>query len=552
MASVRPGILSTVRDLERLRQIVGVLARHGFGELIGRTRFAGLLAGAQEERVTRPFAERIRNVLEELGPSFVKLGQVFSTRPDLIPEDIALELKKLQDQVPPLPSSVVREIIEGELSAKVDDLFLEFDDVPLASASIGQVHRAKIIHDGQRMEVVVKVQRAGIDTMIERDVELLYLLAHAIERNSPDSKIYQPVKLVSEFDRAIHAELDFTLEADHAIRFAKNFEAHADARFPKIYRQLSSRRVLTMEFFDGQKVYDAVKAGWDANIITRTTLRVLIKSVFEDGFFHADPHPGNVILMGTREAPVLGMVDLGLVGRLTPQLRDKTIDLMVAAAREDYRAMADALYAIGTPTIKVDRNAFEADVTSLSQKYLGKQLGDIVVSALIRDLVGGATKHRLEIPPDFLLVGKAIMTLEGIGRELSPGFDLFSEMKPYFLDLFASRFAPERVAHELMRNASRISAATTDLPMQLQEILDDLRRGRLEMRVRDPDLGRVYDLLGRRVFSGLCVASLTWASAYLMAHGRLFEALIFLVAGLLWGSSHLIVAWWLGRKSRNL
>ncbi|MDQ3033916.1 MAG: AarF/ABC1/UbiB kinase family protein [Myxococcota bacterium] len=546
-----PTLLSAVRDLDRLRQIVAVLVRHGFGEIIGRTGLGSLVVGKAETRANQSVGERVRLVIQDLGPSFVKLGQIVSTRPDLVPPDVITELKKLQDQVPPVPYEQIKQQIETDLSAPIDQLFEHIDPVPLASASVGQVHRARLrTEDGSLREIVMKVQRPGIKSVIERDVDLLYILAQAVERSVPDARIYSPVKLVSEFDRAITAELDFQLEADHAVRFAKNFEGHPEVRFPKVYRKWSGKRVLALEYFEGRKVYAAVASDFDAEKITRATLGIIIKSIFEDGFFHADPHPGNVIIMGQPDAPVIGLIDLGLVGRLTPQLRDKTIDLMVAAVQEDYRGIADALYAIGTPTKKVDRPAFEAEVAMLSEKYLGKQLGDIEVSALIRDLVGGATKYGLEIPPDFLMVGKALMTVEGVGREIAPTFDLYAEMKPYFLKLMAVRYSPERMLPELLRSVARISHAATEFPVQAQEILEDLRHGRLEVRTREPSIAQAFDVIGRRVYSGFVVGSLLMGSAWLASSGSTLGSALFFLMALAWGGGHTMLAAWIGRKKR--
>jgi ubiquinone biosynthesis protein len=548
------GLLDTVKDLDRLRQIVQVLIRHGFGEVVQRVGLGSLASkpgqtSAQAGDAAR--ALRVRQVIVDLGPSFVKLGQILSTRPDLIPADVIDELKKLQDQVPPVPYEQIREQILAELGAPVEELFERFDPVPLASASIGQVHRATLsTPDGPR-EVAVKVQRPNIKQTIERDLELLVWLAKAIERAIPESRTYQPVKLVAEFDRAISAELDFTLEADHAMKFAKNFEHEPEIQFPFVYRDYSAKRVITLEFFAGHKVYAAIEHGFSGQRICKNTLRLIIQAVFEDGFFHADPHPGNFILMGAPDAPVLGVIDLGLVGRLTPQMREKTIDLMVAAVQEDYRGIADALWAIGTPSRKVDRRAFEAEVAALSDRYLGKQLQDIEISRLIQDLVGGATRYGLEIPPDFLLVGKALMTIEGVGKEIYPELDVFAEMKPYFTRLMWARYSPERLGNDLVRTMTRISGAATDLPLQSQEILDDLRKGRLEVRTREPMLPGSVDVLGRRVYSGLVVGSLVIASSVLLADSAYLLGGSFLFAGAAWGALHTVYSMWLRRKGRR-
>lgn len=547
-------LLDTVRDLGRLRQIVQVLIRHGFGEVVQRAGLGSLVPGkakAENDAGKVSTATRIRLVITELGPSFIKLGQILSTRPDLIPTDIIVELKKLQDRVPPVTYAEIQAQIQAELGAPIEEIYASFEAEPLASASIGQVHRATLATPEGVKDVVVKVQRPNIKDVIERDLDLLYWLAKAVERSIPEARIYQPVKLVSEFDRAISAELDFGLEADHAIKFAKNFEGNAQIRFPFVYRQASAKRVLTLEYFEGLKIYAAIERGYSGERICKATLGLIIQAVFEDGFFHADPHPGNFILMGAPDAPILGVIDLGLVGRLTSQMREKTIDLMTAAVQEDYRGIADALYAIGTPTRKIDRRAYEAEVAMLAERYLGKQLREIEISRLIQDLVGGATKFGLEIPPDFLLVGKALMTIEGVGKEIYPDLDVFSEMKPYFMRLMWARYSPERMAQDLVRTLTRISGAATDLPIQSQEILDDLRKGRLEVRTREPMLPISVDVLGRRAYSGMVVGSLVIGSAVLLGNDSPWLGGLFFLGALAWGTLHTTWAMWLGRKRRR-
>ncbi len=547
-------ILNTVRDLERLRQIVLVLVRHGFGEVVQRLGFMSLVAGKtvdDEKQKKVPIGQRLRLVVTDLGPSFIKLGQIISTRPDVIPADIIAELKKLQDDVPPVPFADLKDQVESELGAPIETVFDHLDETPLASASIGQVHRARLKTPGGLEDVVVKIQRPGIKKTIDRDLDLLYFIARALERSVPESRIYSPVKMVEEFDRAISAELDYGLEADNALRFADNFEGDARVRFPHVYREASSKRVLTMEFLPGRKVYDAIETGASADHISKTAVHVVIKQIFEDGFFHADPHPGNVLILGEPSAPILALIDLGLVGRLTPRIRDRTIDLMVAAVRRDYRGIADALYAIGRPTKKIDREAFEAEVAVLSDKYLGKKLGDIQLSAMIRDLVYGANKYGLEIPPDFLMVGKALMTIEGVGKEINPDLDVFEEVKPYFLDLLKQRYSPERVSQDLLSTAMRLSGAASEMPVQLQEILDDLRKGALSVEVNEPSLGGAADQLGRRMFSGMVVGALILSAAVLFMGDSYLFGLLFLAGAVTWTMSHSAVVAWINRRRKK-
>lgn len=540
-------IVAAYRDLVRLQEIYVVLVKHGFGELANRIGLSGrkkkpaeltgksepppsergftepgsdVLAQGEAERNAISLAERVRLVAQDLGPSFVKLGQIVSTRTDVLSPEMCAELKKLQDAVPPIPFEDVKAQIEASLGRSIDEIYETFDERPLAAASIGQVHRATLRTEAGAVDVVVKVQRPGVAQTIARDLELLHMLAAIVERTIPESHVYSPAKMVANFDRSITAELDYTLEADNAARFQKHFEHVDHVRFPRVYREASSRQVLTQEFLPGKKVYDAIAEGHSGKIIAKQAVSVVVKMIFEDGFFHADPHPGNILILGAPSSPTFGLIDLGMVGRLSPDLRDKTIDLMIAAVREDTLAVADALYAIGTPTRKVDMRAYRAEVAMLAEKYLGRSLKEIEASKLIGDLVMGATKYGIEIPPDFLMVGKALMTLEGIGKEIDPELDIFAETKPFFVDLLKKRYSPERLMNDAWRGFERLSSAAYDMPQQAREVLEDLRLGRLSMRTTDVGLPPAVDRLGRRFFSGVVTSGLTLSGTALLAVSR--------------------------------
>lgn len=538
-------VVSAVRDLGRLREITSVLVRHGFGEVVARIGFgrkprkpggseapqgapvaladapeisSDELQRGEEERSRISRAERIRLVLQDLGPSFIKLGQIASTRNDLLPPDVIAELRRLQDDVPPVPFAEVKAVIESSLGASLENVYVSFDEKPLATASIGQVHRAVLATPDGNVAVVVKVQRPNVAVTVARDLELLHMMAAALERAIPETRIYSPIGLVQNFDRSITAELDFMFEAENGERFAKNFDGTPEGslvRFPRVYKEASSKHVLTLEFFDGVKVDRAADAGIDPKRIAKNAVAIVIKMIFADGFFHADPHPGNVIIMGGREEadPIVGLIDLGMVGRLSPELRDRTIDLMLAAVRQDPYAVADALYAIGRPTRKVDMRDYRAEAAMLAERYLGRPLKEIDLSSMIRDLVQGAMKYGIEIPPDFMLVGKALMTLEGIAKQLDPELDVFGEAQPYFVDLLKKRYSPQRLGNELIRGVEQLSRAGYDVPLQAREVLEDLRLGRLVVKTEDPALPAATDRLGRRLFSGLVVGSCTLGGA---------------------------------------
>jgi ubiquinone biosynthesis protein len=564
-------LVSAVRDIGRLRDIYVVLVRHGFGELAQRLgmrwrgeRGAAASAAAalpegettvvpeaeaesrrgEDERRRISLAERVRLVLMDLGPSFVKLGQIASTRADLLPEEWIRELKKLQDEVTPIDFPEIRGVVERALGASLEELFERVDERPLAAASVAQVHRAVLRDADGPIDVVVKVQRPGIADTVARDLEILHGLARFIERTIPESHIYRPSALVAQFDTAITNELDFTLEADNARRFGQNFAGHPHAVFPRIHKEASSKRVITMEYIDGHKVYEALaRHGHKGPVIAKAATGIIIKMIFEDGFFHADPHPGNILIGGEPDHPRLGLVDLGMVGRLSPEMRNKTIDMMIAAIRQDHVALADALYAMGTPTKKVDMQAYRAEVARLADKYLNRPLREIDFAAMTSDLVKGATMFGLEIPADFLLVGKAIMTIEGIGKEIDPELDVFEEARPYFMDLLRKRYAPERIAADVWRGLERLSGAAYELPQQVREVMDDLRLGRLTLQTRDPEGAKLVDRLGRRIFAGLIVSAFVVSGTWLVAKGPSHQliGMGLLAFGVAWMFWHLVL-----------
>jgi ubiquinone biosynthesis protein len=540
-------VLRTVRNTERLAQIGFVLAKHGFGQILARIGLGGTVKADDGTTSKKTFAVRLREALQELGPTFVKLGQIVSSRPDVVPKDIVDELRKLQDDVPPMTSKEVDEILTEAYGATFEDVFVTFDREPLASASIGQVHAAVLRTPDGDKDVVVKLQRPSARATIERDVDLLYMLARLVERNIPEAKIYSPSGLVAEFDRAVSAELDFALEANNALTFTENFTGHDTVRFPHPYKEASAKRALVMERFRGKHLDDFVQGNASGKIIARHALHIVAKMAFEDGFFHADPHPGNIIMLGDPTAPVIGLIDLGLVGRLTSELRDKTIDLLVATVTRDPRGLADALLAMGRARGNVDIPAFRAEVETLSHKYLGKSLKDIQVSALIRDLVQGAIKYDIEMPVEITMAGKALMTIEGIGKQLDPDLDIFTELRPYIMRLVWRRYSPDRIGKDLLRGARELSTAATGLPSQLTDVLDAARSGKLTFQTRDEKTAAATDRLGRRLFTAIIAASLLGAGTTLLAvdtHGTL--ATVFLIT-----AAALVFVHFLGDRRRE-
>ncbi len=614
-------ILSTVRDLDRLRQITQVLIRHGFGHLAAKmglpgakkppasakkpppaneTKPTGKEGDSPEDAATgtqasdiagQRFGERIRLTLQDLGATFVKLGQIVSTRPDLIPEEVVTELKKLQDEVEPFPTAQARETIERELGAPIDTIFSSFADEPLACASVAQVYRAELRverdDDAKPIPVVVKVQRPGIQDTVERDIHLLHWLAKLLEATIPEARVYSPSGLVREFEIAIKAELDFTIEAQNAERFTQNFDGDPIVRFPKVYREASSKCVLTLEFFDGLKITDAVRRGADGPWIAENAVRLILKMVFEDGFFHADPHPGNILILPHPGAPspdadhanhagknaptpkepsannpgdattdpsetpyakdetvVIGLLDLGLVGRLSPELRDKTTDLLLAAARNDADALADALLAIGKPRQRVDREAFREYTRRISEVHLGKSMKEMEAAAIFRDLIIGALKFGIEIPSELTMLFRAIMTIEGVGKEVHPDLEVLAVARPYLVKMIWQRYHPTRLAKDLMRDAGRLAIVARELPTQLSRIIEDLQRGDFRVRTDDRAHARALERLGRRLRAAtVSLATLAAGIALLLSNRHVDLAYGFLIAAAVWLVGHLILDW---------
>jgi ubiquinone biosynthesis protein len=554
--------MTAVRDVGRLRQISQVLIRHGFGELVTRMGISsGSAKDDQEEKVGRPeLGERIRLVLQDLGPTFVKLGQILSTRSDIIPEDILLELKKLQDDVPPFSEEEARHQIETTLGFPVETIFSSFSAEPIASASVAQVHQATLQVEGvaEPILVAVKIQRPGIVEKVQGDLDLLYLLARMIERAMPETRFFSLPKLVREFDQAISAELDFTLEATHARRFADNFKDDPSIRFPKVFPQASGKRVITLEFLDGLKLDRAVSAGADAQWIANTAVRLILKMIFEDGFFHADPHPGNVLILPRPDEEsyqpnqpiVIGMLDLGLVGRLSPELRDRSVDLLLAAAENNPEGIADAMLAIGRSRKKVDRVAFQAYVSSISERHLGRALKDLDVSAIVRDILGGAAKFEIEVPMELTMMLRAIMTIEGVGKEVYPDLDILPTAKPFLAKIIMQRFHPLRLGTELLQQVGRLGGIARDMPYQLQEILEDLRQGRLSINTADPEGARATEMLGKRIRSAaISVALLGAGTAFVLSRSELRSMGWGLMIGAgVWFVIHLVADFFSGRR----
>jgi ubiquinone biosynthesis protein len=436
-----PTLRNAGKNLTRLREISSIVARHGFGQVFDRARIFEAVGVRNREQALPAerklsSAERFRLLLTELGPTFVKLGQVLSSRPDILPPDFVTELSKLQDNVPALPIDHVYRSIEEGLGRKVGDLFLSVEERPIASASIAQVHGARTLNGD---DVVVKVQRPGISERIRADLDLLYYVAQFLERVVEETGVYAPTGIVQEFERSLKAELDFLNEASNVVRFRKNNEGRAHIVVPSVYAELTCRTVLTLERLHGQKITDFDETKFDRKIIARNLVEGIFEHLFVDGVFHGDPHPGNLFVMdGNR----IGFVDFGVVGQMTKSMQETVVLLCLAVALKDPETVARLLYRLGVPDSRVNLSALRTDVAQLFDSYLGVELQNIRSEALTQELLQLAVKYGIRVPKDYAILTKASITMEGVIRKLNPEMDVLAVAMPYARRLLYDRVNP--------------------------------------------------------------------------------------------------------------
>ena len=495
-----------LQDLNRLRQIATIAARHGFADLLDRAgvfRLIGRRDPVEQAPDTRAAsaARRFRRMLEDLGPTFVKLGQVLSTRADLLPGEFITELRLLQDSVAPIPLEAVRAQIQSGLGRSPEDAFASIEPQPLAAASIAQVHRATTLAGEP---VAVKVQRPGIQAQIASDLQVLRSVARLLEAVVEETGIYSPVGIVEEFDRAIREELDFVHEAENVRAFQETHRERQGIRIPRVYDELSTGTVLTLEYFDGVRLLEAQLGAERRQELARTVLDTAFRQLFEDGLFHADPHPGNFLLLPDGN---IGLIDFGLVGRLTRQMREQLVILIVAVALKDSDSVARLLYRIGAPDARPNIAAFRNDIDTLLGRHLPRTLGEVNARHLLGDLLDLAVKYRVRVPREYALLSRASISMEGILRQLSPELDILGVALPYAKELLRDRYDVSDIQGGLLRALLRFQGLAADLPTQLSQILLDLETGRFSVHVRSSEVEKVNTSLRSAAvitFLGLC------------------------------------------------
>ena len=507
----------------RYRQIADALSRHGMGYLVGALgldRFVPFHRGIlghplREEPYTRP--EHVRMALEELGATFIKLGQILSTRPDLVPPDYQEELAKLQDAAPPVAPEVVEEAVEAELGQPLGEAFADFDREPLAAASIGQTHAARL-RDGT--EIVVKVRRPGVVEQVEEDLRILQSLAVRADRRWEAAEYYDVVALAAEFADTLRAELDYVREGRNVERFAENFSGDARVHIPEVFWETSSTRVLTLERIRGIKVNDVAAlaaAGIDRKELAERAARITLDMIFEHGFFHADPHPGNFFVEADG---TLGIIDFGMVGTVDERTQDQLASLLLAITSQDADRLVDAFLELGVAKRRVERAVLRQDLEHLLSRYYGLPLGEIPLGPVISEAMGVVRRHRLQLPPNLVLILKMAVMNEGMGAQLDPDFNLTTVLAPYVRRLMFRRYSPEALARRLSRSGGDAAHLWIELPQHLRRIAGEIERGSVEVGVRpegfEPVLKRLERLTNRLVL-GVIVAAFIGGTAVLMA-----------------------------------
>ncbi len=556
--------ISAMRDLPRLHEISLVFVRHGLGDLVRRIGVATILEragqilhwGEAAKSTQLEPQQRVRRALEELGPTFVKLGQALSTREDLLPPKWTAELARLHSAATPVPFEEILPVIEHAIGTAPSEVFLDLEREPSGSASIAQVHRAQLA-DGT--PVVLKIRRPGIESKVEADLRILGHLAQLVENEIPEVRRFQPTRVMDEFRRSLMRELDLAAEARNVERFARNFKDDPYILIPRVFPRWSSDVMNVQERIDGVPGDDAAaigRAGLDPKLLAQRGADSVLKMILVDGFFHADPHPGNVIyLPGNR----IAMIDFGMAGRLSPARRNQIVDLLAGLAGHDDEAMLEVLLDWAGEDA-VDEERLAADVNELAFDYADVPIKDIRIGTLLRRVTAVVREHGIVLPPDLTLMIKALITLEGLGRRYDPDFRLVERLKPFLDRAITARYSPAAVVRRGGANVTRFLGLVGSVPRDLGRLLKDARRGRMRVDLdlkRLDSFGRKLDSTIDRITIGIMTASIVIGSSIVMtvtSGPKVLGAPVFTVLGLFgyllafFNSIWIIVSIWRSRR----
>lgn len=529
MLSIRRiGVIGrTYRHINRYRQILGVLFQYGFDDLLDILRLEEYLEiglqmisrkkDAQVAKLSRP--ERLRRALEELGPTFIKLGQILSTRSDLLPMPYIQELSRLQDDVPPFPFAEVREIFIAEIGRPPEEVFVAIEETPLAAASIGQVHRARLADEG---EVVVKVQRPRIQETIEVDLEILLHLAALAEKHLEEMKEHRPTRVVEEFARTLDKEINYVAEAANIEQFARHFLRNDTVYVPKTFPDLSSRLILTMEYMDGVKASQVEKLqqqGYDLQKIARRGATLIMEQIFVHGFFHADPHPGNIFILPNN---VICFLDFGMMGRISRQEREDFCDLIMQVARRDDGKVTETVLRLTAYDREPGRQELEQDLTRFIDQFFYRSLKELEAGAVMNEFLEILFRHGLQVRPNLFLMLKAVATADGLGRQLDPDFEISTHVEPFVRQIQRDRLNPRRLAREVFESGTEFLFLLREVPRELRAILNQARQGRMTIEFQHRGLEQLLytqDRTSNRIAFAIVLAALIIGSSLIVLSG---------------------------------
>ena len=512
-------LIKEVRDIKRFNEILLVLFEEGFDFLLSKIKLRHHIPitkrlGLKKKEELKPEV-MLRRTLERLGPTFIKFGQLLSVRPDLIPKEYSKELEKLQDKVPEFPFEDAKSIIEKEFGKSIEHLFLHFEKKPIASASISQVHKA-ILKNGDK--VAVKIQRANVKHLMETDIEIMFYFAGLLENNVENIKRFKPVKIINEFKEWTEKELDFRLEARNAKRFGQNFKGSKTVHIPKIYDELTTERILTLEFMDGIELHnikEIKKRKLDFDAIIKNGFDAVMTQVFVHGIFHADPHPGNIIVMRNNS---IAFVDFGIVGYFDEKLKNRCIDLIYGIVEQDEELVMETLVGMGMES-DADYEQLKSDIGFVIQPLQGSSVRDIKVSRVLEEILDIGLRHKIKVPASFVLFGKTIITLEGVAIEYDPNFKIIETAKPFIEKIIAKRKNPLYAWGGFVHSMGRYRKFAEEFPEKAERALDKIQRGTIKVDIEDTDIKKLsleIDRSSNRVAYGLLIAALLITSAILM------------------------------------
>ena len=518
-------VAQKIRNVNRLRHILHIFAKHGFGYIVDRLnidqnligqRIIKIVLAKKKDVFAIPVPIRIRKMMEELGPTFIKLGQILSTRPDLIPLAFCQELEKLQNEVPAFTYKEVKERVEKEFRKPVEQLFRNFSFEPIAAASLSQVHLAESI-SGDKL--AVKVQRPGIGEIIRADLDILYMLAQLAEKHIEESRIYTPTAVVDEFKKTILKEIDFSIEAKNIDRFRRNFKDDNVVYILKVFHQLSTKKVLTMERLEGVKVSNVgaiAHLGLDQKQIAKNGADAILKQIFVRGFFHADPHPGNIFILKDGR---IAFVDFGMVGRIDAETRGQFSDILVSIIQRDANGIVETFVSMGAVEEDFGVKKLSLDLTDFIESYYEIPLKELRMDQFFPDFVNIISQNQIKVSPDFFLLSKALVTIEGVGKKLYPDFNAVSQAKPFVKKLVSERYSTKNIIRGLKGFLKGLYILTNLLPRDLTLILNKIKKGTLRIEFEHKgleDLISQMDKISNRLAFSLVIAALIIGSSIVL------------------------------------